>query len=68
MMIVGEVDPFERWTWHLLAGKLDVECACAPSGDERTRVRSRRAAARRLARTGPPAALRPRPDGCRGAP
>ena len=36
MLLVGEVDPFERWTWHLLSGKLDVELRLRALTAERT--------------------------------
>ena len=38
MLLVGEVEPFERWTWHLLAGKLDVELRLRALTAERTLV------------------------------
>ena len=38
MLIVGEIDQFERWTWHLLSGKLDVELRLRALTPERTLV------------------------------
>jgi uncharacterized protein YndB with AHSA1/START domain len=38
MLIVGDIDQFERWTWHLLAGKLDVELRLRAVTAERTLV------------------------------
>jgi uncharacterized protein YndB with AHSA1/START domain len=38
MLLVGEVEPFERWTWHLLSGKLDVELRLRALSAERTLV------------------------------
>jgi uncharacterized protein YndB with AHSA1/START domain len=38
LLIVREVDLFERWAWHLLAGKLDVELRLRSAGPERTLV------------------------------
>jgi uncharacterized protein YndB with AHSA1/START domain len=37
-LLVRDVDPFERWTWHLLASKLDVEVRLHASAEERTEV------------------------------
>jgi uncharacterized protein YndB with AHSA1/START domain len=38
MLIVGEIDQLERWTWHLLSGKLDVELRLRALTPERTLV------------------------------
>ena len=31
-LIVDEVEPYERWAWHLAAPKLDVEIQLGPDG------------------------------------
>jgi uncharacterized protein YndB with AHSA1/START domain len=38
MLLIGEIASFERWTWHLLAGKLDVELRLRALTAERTLV------------------------------
>ena len=38
MLLIREIDPFERWTWHLLAPKTDVEIRVRTSGGDRTLV------------------------------
>ncbi|MFL5954989.1 MAG: SRPBCC domain-containing protein [Gaiellaceae bacterium] len=38
MLIIREVELFERWTWHLLRPKTDVEIKLRASGEERTTV------------------------------
>jgi uncharacterized protein YndB with AHSA1/START domain len=38
MLLVREVQPFERWSWHLLAGRLDVDLRLAASSAGRTVV------------------------------
>ena len=38
LLLVGEVEPYERWTWHLLSTKLDVELRLRAAGPERTLV------------------------------
>ena len=37
LLLIREIDPYERWTWHVLAGKLDVELRLQARG-ERTLV------------------------------
>jgi uncharacterized protein YndB with AHSA1/START domain len=38
-LVVVEVEPFERWTWHLTGDlPLDVEIRLATVGEQRTRV------------------------------
>jgi uncharacterized protein YndB with AHSA1/START domain len=54
LLLVREVEPFERWAWHLLAGKLDVELRLRSLGPERTLVTCTSSGRRRL----PDAALR----------
>jgi hypothetical protein len=55
-LLVGEIEPFERWTWHLTGNlPLDVEVRLVAAGAERTLVTvavsaSRLAAPGRLAR------------------
>jgi uncharacterized protein YndB with AHSA1/START domain len=48
MLLVGEVEPFERWTWHLLAGKLDVELRLRALSADRTLVTCTTSGRRRL--------------------
>ena len=38
MVLVREIDPFERWTWHLLQPATDVEVRLHACTEERTRV------------------------------
>ena len=38
MLLVREIDPFERWTWHLLEPATDVEVRLHAHGEDRTRV------------------------------
>jgi uncharacterized protein YndB with AHSA1/START domain len=38
MVIVREVEPFERWTWHLLEPPTDVEVRLRSTADDRTEV------------------------------
>jgi uncharacterized protein YndB with AHSA1/START domain len=38
MLLIREIDPYERWTWHLLAPKTEVEIRLRSAGDERTAV------------------------------
>jgi uncharacterized protein YndB with AHSA1/START domain len=38
LLLVRDVEPFERWSFHLVAPKLDVEVRLTASGEERTRV------------------------------
>jgi uncharacterized protein YndB with AHSA1/START domain len=38
MLLVREIEPFERWTWHLLAPKTDVEIRLRARGADRTEV------------------------------
>jgi len=38
MVLVRAVEPFERWSWHLLSEKLDVELRLHAEGPERTVV------------------------------
>jgi uncharacterized protein YndB with AHSA1/START domain len=38
-LVVGEVEPYERWTWHLTGSlPLDVEIRIAAAADDRTVV------------------------------
>ena len=48
MLLVREIDPFERWTWHLLAGKLDVELRLRSVEADRTVVTCTTSGRRRL--------------------
>ncbi|HET7137848.1 MAG TPA: SRPBCC family protein [Gaiellaceae bacterium] len=38
MLLVREIDPYERWTWHLLQPATDVEVRLQATGEDRTRV------------------------------
>jgi hypothetical protein len=38
MLTIGEIDLYERWTWHLVASKLDVEVRLRSVADDRTEV------------------------------
>ena len=38
LLLVRAVEPFERWAWHLLAGKLDVELTLGAPAEDRTLV------------------------------
>jgi uncharacterized protein YndB with AHSA1/START domain len=41
LLLVREVEPYERWTWHLLATKLDVEIRLRAASERRTVVEIR---------------------------
>ena len=36
VLVVGDVEPFERWRFHLVADRLDVEVRLAATGEHRT--------------------------------
>ncbi|MGZ4291344.1 MAG: SRPBCC domain-containing protein [Gaiellaceae bacterium] len=38
MVLLREIDPYERWTWHLLEPATDVEIRLQSIADDRTRV------------------------------
>ena len=38
MLLVREVEPYERWTWHLLQPATDVEVRLQATAGDRTRV------------------------------
>jgi uncharacterized protein YndB with AHSA1/START domain len=38
MLLIREIDPYERWSWHLLKPKLDVEIRLRSLGEGRTAV------------------------------
>ena len=38
MVLIREIDPYERWTWHLLEPATDVEVRVQAAGEDRTRV------------------------------
>lgn len=38
MLLIREIDPFERWRWHLLAPRTDAEIRVRAAGEERTLV------------------------------
>ena len=38
MVLIREIEPFERWTWHLLQPATDVEVRLHASADDRTVV------------------------------
>jgi uncharacterized protein YndB with AHSA1/START domain len=33
LLLINAVDPYERWAWHVLAGKVDVEVRLRSQGD-----------------------------------
>jgi uncharacterized protein YndB with AHSA1/START domain len=37
-LLVREVEPYERWTWHVLSPELDVEVRLGATADDRTLV------------------------------
>jgi hypothetical protein len=37
-LLIREIEEYERWTWHLLAGRLDVEIRLRAVNDDRTEV------------------------------
>ena len=39
MLLIKEIDPYERWTWHLLRPKTDVEIHLRSVDQARTEVR-----------------------------
>jgi hypothetical protein len=39
MLLIREIDPYERWTWHLLRPKTDVEIHLRSVEEARTEVR-----------------------------
>jgi len=38
MLLVREIDPYERWSWHLLQPATDVEVRLQATAEDRTRV------------------------------
>ena len=48
MLLVREVEMFERWSWHLLSGRLDVEVRLQAAGPGRTLVTCTTSGRRRL--------------------
>jgi uncharacterized protein YndB with AHSA1/START domain len=38
MVLIREIEPFERWTWHLLKPATDVEVRLRAVADDRTEV------------------------------
>jgi uncharacterized protein YndB with AHSA1/START domain len=38
LVLIREIDPFERWTWHLLKPATDVEIRLRAVGKDRTEV------------------------------
>lgn len=38
MLLIREIDPFERWTWHLLKPATDVRIQLRSAADDRTEV------------------------------
>jgi uncharacterized protein YndB with AHSA1/START domain len=36
LLLIRAIDPYERWAWHLLATKLDVEIRLRALADDRT--------------------------------
>jgi uncharacterized protein YndB with AHSA1/START domain len=48
LLIVRVVEPYERWAWHLLSAKLDVEIRLRATSPERTLVTCTTSGRRRL--------------------
>lgn len=38
MLLIRDIDQYERWSWHLMAGKLDVEIRLRATAEDRTEV------------------------------
>ena len=38
LVLIREIDPYERWTWHLLKPATDVEVLCEAVENDRTLV------------------------------
>ena len=38
MLLIRDIDQYERWSWHLMAGKLDVEIRLRATAENRTEV------------------------------
>lgn len=38
MLLIRDIDPYERWSWHLLNPKLDADIRLRSLADDRTRV------------------------------
>ena len=38
MLLVRDVEPFERWSWHVLQPKFDAEVRLRAVADDRTEV------------------------------
>jgi hypothetical protein len=38
MVLIREIDRYERWTWHLLEPATDVEVRLQATSEDRTRV------------------------------
>ena len=38
LVLINTIEPYERWSWHLLATKLDVEIRLQTAADDRTLV------------------------------
>lgn len=36
LLLIREIDPYERWSWHLVATSLDVEIRLRASAEDRT--------------------------------
>ena len=49
LLLVRVVEPYERWSWHLLSTRLDVELQLQALGPDRTRVTCTTSGRRRLA-------------------
>ena len=52
MVLIREIEQFERWTWHLLEPATDVEVRIRATGEDRTQVtvRTSRGDAQRAAK------------------
>ena len=61
MLLVREIDPYERWSWHLLAPETDTEIRLRSLAPDRTLVHVTTSG--RIAAAAVQTALRPRADG-----
>jgi hypothetical protein len=48
MLLIRVVEPYERWAWHVLSARLDVELRLQAAGSERTLVTCTTSGRRRL--------------------
>jgi uncharacterized protein YndB with AHSA1/START domain len=48
LLLIRAIEPYERWSWHVLSGRLDVELRLQAAGTERTLVTCTTSGRRRL--------------------